>query len=578
MFEGGVEDGSDYSFNTDGVLDVDLGIVNNTGVPMTYTIKFWNGVALQDRLGKDGTIADNNQFVDPAVVFDPSGPYAPTVSGYTTAFVARDREVYDYFNMGLEGHEAHPLPFLFYLDAKGSTASTYYGGIGTMGDPDPARPPWNPGTQPLPIADNTTSIRFYRSPGGGLNSPNFRTGPFKPFKAQGNVQNNSIHFWGAPGDYDSCSGSLAAAAGTKDEYTFHYGWPYERNSDGLPSAFNFSKYPKMNFFSSGGMLPASIGYYDYYWDLVDTAIGGLVMDINATFYTIYTGGLGARLLRYFYNNSAGTPSTLGADSAVYDVGGVALRYWVKYEIVATVIPQLQVGFYTNEALTAKIDTWVVNPGITLDDPAFPYPALPTAPPKDADGNDFLYWAYKNGANWVKVPDDYLFDTAGTTLNTAGTLYEEIKLRAIYDTAVTPPGPPVNVVVMVNVGTPDEDTIYTWLSSSGVPLHLPDVPPKAGSTPVGWFFEYTDPNDGRKKKVRVQPDGTGVDFTDPESYGLAANANGIYTFLLTPEYTPVVTPGPELPSWLLPVGGVVLFGAGGLTIGGLTLPWLLALPL
>jgi len=547
-------------------LTFDIG--NDAIVPMKYTITFWHEMLIWDN--------ENDEILDADDVFKAWADGGRWDGATTTAILNANRTRYDNFATGVT-----PLPQLFYLlDGGGNDVivgdkTTITGWVGSNHVVPLTASPWVGGAQ------------------GVAHSTTIRT---------------------------------VAPAG-RDTLDFYWLWPYER------------------------FEPSGSGNTTY-WDQIDTNIGVL-----GTF------------LAYHCKNNKGNVKSSPTDP----IGGLGFYYWVKYKIEAS-IPQVKVGFYTDAALSANIANWVVTPGMTLaevlaDMTGFPaYTVLPTAPAKDADGNAFLHWAYYNGAAWVQVPDTFPFSTAGTTLNGAGTLYEEIKLRAIYDTpeepaivvkyvvdgapygtpwnlkdgvplvlAAVPPktdfdpdgwrftppnaapgapplnandvdftnpalygialnadgeyvyelvaayrpksvGPPVNVVVMVNVGTPDEDTIYTWLSSSGVPLHLPDVPPKAGSTPVGWFFEYTDPNDGRKKKVRVQPDGTGVDFTDPESYGLAANANGIYTFLLTPEYTPVVTPGPELPSWLLPVGGVVLFGAGGLTIGGLTLPWLLALPL
>ena len=437
LFESGIDDGSVFETGADNVLEVDLDIVNNTGLPMTYTIRFWNGIGLMDRLGKNGTVSDNNKFIDPSVIFNPTGNYAPQNAtstkspGYTPALVARDWEVYDYYNMGIDGHNAHQLPAMFYLNWKGGkTPLDFYGGLyaPNQGQPDPLRPAYDPLTEvpPLPIAGNVASVRWGHNFGaGGLNASNYRTGPFKRFNAQGNVRNNNIVFWDAPdvssttGSYDSYSGSLAAKDNPatvakderKDEFTFHHGWPYDSLDIGAATLFDQVKYPMMKPNSGGGILPNDVFSAGmYYWDVPDNALGGLRMDWNGTFYTRYTGGLGGRLLRNFYGNSNGVQAPL--DDTSYHTGGVSLRYWVKYEIVAT-FPKVRAEFYLDDALTELYKDgsddpyeWYSYTNKTLlsaladGDVSWP-PDPPTI-----NGKTFSHWTYQVGENWVRVPNTW----------------------------------------------------------------------------------------------------------------------------------------------------------------------------
>jgi len=518
------------------IADIDIGIVNNTGVPLKYDLDFWMDWVLVDRADKqpehpDGKILDQYDVFAPGHYSDP----APNGSGGSNyPYHASNLALFNYFDSG-----ALMFPHVFYVEKF----------VDKSVDRTVEAPPVISGNEDISFNGITNPIM----------GPKHMNGPFKSFNMQGSgpsptypsKKNMPQVHWHAgytppplgPAEFDSLSGTLAAAAGSSDDYLLHFAEPYEiyrfemsKSYDARATGTVFDD--PVNSNGSGrwttGHFPAidTSGWSlnNFWWDMISDIIGGTL---------VY------RLLVH-YEDINGEAFD---DTETYGAGGIALNYRIPSVIEAT-IPQYKVEFYKGAAMTpANLHTsWTVNPNISLEwllvddkDRLVPadikFPAITALPdPGPFEGNAFLYWEYYNGTTWVKVTNSLAFSPSlyGVSLNGAGTLYETLKLRAVYDEPATDQTP-VKVQVVIN-GETVAGTPFVWESSDELTVEEKLI-----------LLGLLKPLEGTEegKKLMFYPKGKGgpayevgedtINWINPASYDLTPGPDGIYTFVLYAEY-------------------------------------------
>ena len=688
-------DPGSYDFTGNTVADIDLGIVNNTGLPLAYTTKFWMDMVLIDE-----TVSLDP--LDPSVVYSSASPYfTPSYSGATAGYLwgpvnpspfragaypfQRELDIFNYFDSG-----ALKFPHAFFVEKF----------VDKTIDRTLVSPPVIQGTDCLALvslASTNTAAKYHNGPFKSFNMQGSGPSPAQMVLPTENLPPAAPLPPVAPAAYDSLSGTIPAAAGSADDYLFHFIQPFEKprfelpdHPSGLPGSGGWTTghYPAIDSVRTWSW--AASGWY--WWDVIDTQLE----DMKYSLKTNFKNSLG-----FTRTGHSLTPQPTSA------TGGIDLSYRVWYEIEATV--QAVVKFttddagtlpctFTSGAVTLPIPNWEVDVDTQVKDEG----ALPT--PDAPAGQHFVNWKYFDGANWVIVDDDFEFDTAKVYVFVANfapdtpTDPEPVRVQVkvngqlfpsgqpfLWDSSVDtsktveqklaeeqllsliegmkdgklwliPKGQQGNPANWLEVGVdtidwndPEHydvdkvDGVYTfylvaenqvgidtlvrfflddgttatrtpyiktgetdpyeaWVRAydtvagqSGAgkvfPAEgLPTPPPKAdGSVFSHWVYVLTPVGGGTPTRIEVKPD---FQF-DPRAIALnlpkrtdfnpalplvANRDDAYYVCDLYAEYKPatVTPPGSSCPWWLIPLAGILPLG-GGVVIAGMTLPWLIALP-
>lgn len=356
--------------------------------------------------------------------------------------------------------------------------------------------------------------------------------------------------------------------GAQETYELHFGWPYERNVSGgtswwdtnidsmfgrITGDFLFSYmnsqgnyltygppswYPGQSQAGDGGLYPGNWIEYQITAEYppivveyeVDGAPYGTPWNSESDGWPLALLGVPPKTAfipgGWMFTPPGGGPdlnsgSVDFTDPLLYGiVPNTAGEYVFKLVAVYTpdVPSQATVKFAMDDAGTIPC-TFVkmpstfpspVNVGTTVADNG-------SLPKPDAPANKvFAGWKYFDGAKWVAVGNDFPFSAA-----------KEYVFVAVFE-----PSPPVKVQVQVNgqlmAGTP-----FAW-ESSELPLTVEQKLKALGlydplvGTEDGKKLVFIPPND-KANPLEVGTDA--IHWDDPASYGLAADASGIYTFLL-----------------------------------------------
>ena len=578
---------------------VSISVKNLAKSPMFYTLDLWQMIGIYDPVTEE--VLDTEDVFNGTYGQDGVDIKLPVKGSVPSAWAAYDNEVVrDYFNSFLDATK--PLPWVFFLVRKGQG-----------GDPD----------EYVFSDPSTIGSVFFKPSGSAASTLPWMTGnPDEHFKTPakellpGEEDVYELHFawpwergftkaerddWNK--NIDSLYGELAASfyydySNSLGLYTYDepkdpdglgglylVNWfeyeviaevanaivTFDAESDAAPGDWKFPLNESLSSVTDGitGKYPEGLpdpgpnkttGDAFHCWAFEDPDKGLILLD-------------GAADFAFRARPGAAETDAYGPYAFPELHGDYVFPLIAVYKKAMTVQLEVDDEFFPLE--TPYLYKW---DSITNEEPPSP-PAPPDAPAKA--GHVFKGWflILEDGTEiaWADVDfsDPEAYGTYGIKTNGEG-VYPFV-FSAVYEEFSEPSPPPLKV--KVKVGTEfypsDNPYLYEWDPAvdegSPAPPAQPAPPAKESHAFDNWYL--------------VQADGTktawgSVDFSDPEKYGLEADAEGVYTFVFSAYYTadePEPEPDCEFPWWPLILGGGGLIG-GAVIVGGLTIPWLIALPI